>query len=325
MKSNLNRIVVASAIMLMIGTAFFSASYAAVEIDSYPNYSPGDYFEYDLNATPMMKSMMSSMLGKNLNLSISAESAKLRFTGTEDVSLNGTTYHCIVGEVQMKIKMSFSGEYMGISYTGNAYMVMSQKMWQEKSSMKQVKEESMQHMFINTTAQGRNSNMERKSISDIVYSPPIADFEPPLKVGKTWQNDANQIIHMKQMERMNGGSWKSSESNTTSKETIKYDVLSEEVVKTAAGSFNTLKVKEIRGNSQSDYTYIYYSDKGFPVKMEMYSNGNLTTSMELKSYNYQSESKSGGNSSSGGGLPGFEAIAFIGALSIAAYAYARRK
>ncbi len=326
MKSQGKYILGVLAFVLILGTVpFMGIVSATVEINKYPNYSVGDYFKYDLDAEKMIETF-SSQFGGNVSLNAGDAFAELRYTKTETVTVDGEPYECILGVLDMDMTFEITGESAGMEFTADVHMIMSQKSWSRISDSAEVKTESSQHIYMNMTMLGQTINQVSVSTSEQKYSPPVSEYDLPITAGKSWETQTTLEIHTITMTKNSalGDRWQKQESNTTQQTTVRYEAVSEEQVSVKAGSFETLKIK-ISGMSFEDSEgdmYIYVTEDGIPVKMEILSEGEPQMSMGLTEYKYGS---SGSSVSSSGGLPGFEAVAAIAAISMAGLMYAYRR
>ncbi len=319
-RNNISSGVAGIVVLVLLSSAFLGSVNGAIEITEYPKLGTGDYFNYDLNATGMVQSMK-KMFGEGANVQMEMSSANMKVTGTGTIVSGGNTYDCIIVTMVMNMKFSVSGSHMGQSYNADVQMTMTEKTWQTKSDAKQVKTESTNHEYMNMTVAGQTMNQESKETTETLYDPPVSEYKIPVKVGDTWSTPSSEKIHTIRMQRSNGGAWQKTESNTTDSYTKEFQAVSEENITVKAGTFDVLKIKSGEGGNNS-YMYEYITSDGIPVKMEMHSGNETQMSAELTSYHMVQE---GSSSSGGGGIPGFEAVAAIGGLSIAGLAYGYRK
>ncbi len=297
--SRITHMIVGMLVFVLLGSTFMGGVNAAVEITEYPQFTTGDYFNYDLNASAMVASMK-QQFGPNSDIKVEMSKASMKVTGAEKVTVNGKSYDCIVMTMTMDLKMNISGVYSGMHYNGDMHMVMSQKMWETKSDLKQVKTESVTYSYMNMTMNGKKMNQDTKEITETTYSNLVDQYKLPVKVGSKWNSHTTEYIHTISMNRTNGGQWKKQkEFNTTQNTTMYYEVLSEQKLTVKAGTFDVLK---IRSNESDNSTYMdmYMTSSGILVKMEMHSGNTTQFSMELSSYNMANEESNGGSNNGGG-------------------------
>ena len=175
---------------------------------------------------------------------------------------------------------------------------------------------------MNMSVAEQSMNQATKDITEITYDPPVVEYKIPVKVGDAWSTQSNKNVHTVKMQRSEEGSWqKQGESDTTVNATMYYEVISEEKITVKAGTFGVLKIKS-NETGNSTYMYEYVTSNGIPVRMDMYSEDGMI-SVEL--VEYQTAETDSSSSSTSGGIPGFEAVAGIFALSIAGLLYSRKR
>ena len=332
---NTNRIthvIVGMLVFVLLGSAFMGGVNAAVEITEYPQFTTGDYFNYDLNASAMVASMK-QQFGPNSTIKLEMSKASMKVTGEDKVTVNGKSYDCIVMTMTMNLKMNISGSQsmygQTYKFSGDMHMVMSQKMWETKSDLKQVKTESLTYTYMNMTMNGQKMNQDTKEITETTYSNLVDQYKLPVKVGSKWSTHTEEHRHTVKMSRSNGGQWqRQNEFNSTDNVTMYYEAISEQKITVKAGTFDVLK---IRSNESDNSTYMdmYMTSSGILVKMEMHSGNNTEFSMELTSYHMASEESNGGSNgsnntgSSSNGTPSIGIIPVIVAVGLAAIVYRR--
>ena len=79
--------------------------------------------------------------------------------------------------------------------------------------------------------------------------------------------------------------WKVEEIDEEETLTYTSEVLREVSVTTSAGTYETLEIKDTEeGDDPGNYTLIYVSKRGIPVKMTMYDEGEVIINMQLADY-----------------------------------------
>ncbi len=309
-------LVAGGAVFLLLLTSFSGTVSASVEIDSYPTFSSGDYFNYDVNATGFARSMEERF--RDANIEIESSVAEIKVAGYDKVTDDSHTYDCVVMEMSIDIKMRVRGSYDGENYSGEIHQIISDRMWQTRSDAKMLKDESSSHEYTNMTmlSIGKTTSQESKDISYTFYDNPVEEYKIPVKSGEKWSTTTGERIHLISMKRVGTGKWQAYERNYTSTVTKDYEVLSEQSIDVKAGSFDTLKIKESKNGSEN-CTYEYVTSKGMVVKLDMKSGNETIMTAELSSYRL-SDSDSKSTSAPG-------PLASILALSLVMIAYAYRK
>lgn len=324
--NRISHIIVGMLVFVLLASTFMSGVNAAVEITEYPKFSTGDYFNYDLNASGMVASMKKT-LGPNSTIKLEMSKASMKVTGTDKVTVNGNSYDCIVMTMTMDLKMNISATQsiygQTHTYAGEMHRIMSQKMWETKSDLKQVKAESITYTYTNASMDGQKTNQDSKQVMETTYSNLVDQYKLPVKVGSKWSTHTTEHMHIMQMRRANAGPWqKQGEFNRTESTTMYYEALSEQNLTVKAGTFDVLKIRSSNESENKTYMDMYMTSSGILVKMDMHSGNTTQFSMELTSYQMASE-ESGGGSNNGGSTPSIGIIPVIVAVGLAAIAYRR--
>ena len=111
------------------------------------------------------------------------------------------------------------------------------------------------------------------------------------KVGSMWTTSETTRETGTERDRMcedgetDDCEWKVEEIDEEETLTYTSEVLREVSVTTSAGTYETLEIKDTEeGDDPGNYTLIYVSKRGIPVKMTMYDEGEVIINMQLADY-----------------------------------------
>jgi len=149
------------------------------------------------------------------------------------------------------------------------------------------------------------------------------DSPEEYKVGSMWTTSTTTRDTGTERERTcedgetDGCEWEIEEIDEEETSTTTSEALREVSLTTSAGTFETLEVKDVDQNEDpGNYTMMYISETGIPVKMTMYEEGKIIMEMQLESYHITEwETFSGDSQSALGDLP---ALPFLLSITIIA-------
>jgi len=317
-------------IFLFVGISGIQTAVGAdLEITSEPDYSVGDYFEYELNEDEFIDAFGDMMdLGEEIESieNVEVDTVMMEFTGEETVSAGTDSYDCLVEELTMA--MSFDlvlkndsevSQELGADVISFEFD-MSMSKWLTKEDHSLVKDENDFEMNFEYETDNGTTTMESQSDTVSTYSDPHSEYDIPLTVGKTWSTTTNKTVVETSKNRYDGGEWDQNEDTYNETSTINYEVVSEEDISVPAGDFSCLKIKS-QENEDSEIEYSYLSENGVPAKRAFESEDGLTFTLELNNY----ESSNLGSGGEDGGLPFIGGVIALSTLTVTALIYEKRR
>lgn len=193
------------------------------------------------------------------------------YAGTEEISVNGTSYEAIVMDSDSKTTVT-SGNRTFTQYSNSTQ-------WMRSSDQALIKTET--HVTVVGGPQGQQSYNSSR-----VYHEPCVTFDWPLEVGKTWDSVCTATT------TTNG-------QQQTQTQEEHYRVVRAEEVEVPAGTFQTLVVENAT-EEEDDRQVQWYSEAACgPAKIRTDSGGQ-TFEIDLTQVTCQATGASGGGSMDGG-------------------------
>ncbi len=320
--------------VLMMALVPLMGTGSAMEVKGGMHASVGDYVKYDLDAENYLNKTISSegmnVGGSDFSLKIQKESSEVKFTGTENIQANGKTFKCMIANQNMEIQAIATGKYNGMDFSMDLHMILENKQWLDTTSGASVRVVHTEYTYMNITLKSQilgdqNMSSADKTVMETTYNPPMNEIKgTSVKAGDEWTVTTNATIKTMKYT-MENGKWseKGSASTEVTVQTDHYRAIKEATVHTPAGTFNTLEIKTWEGNESGNYTVIYSTENGMPVKVDIYSNGEVVMSEEATDYKYADAGAS--DESEESSTPGFEGVFAISAIGIALGAYSLKR
>jgi len=319
--------------VLMVAMVPLMGTGSAVVVKGGFHASEGDYIKYDVDAEKYMESIMAaSPGGGEMNVNVEKAVSELRFTGTEDINVNGTVFNCVVAEHSMELMATFDGSYQGMDISMDIHIISEEKQWIDSSDGAIVRMSETQYSYTNSSMSGgilgdQSSYMATKTVTETTYNPPMKNIDRDVEAGDVWNESSTSTIKTTVYSYENG-EWTAmgGASVETETETEHYEAIGDATITTVAGTFQTLKIKSWSDDDSGNYSVIYMTEEGAPVKMEMYdSTGDVSMSVEATEYHYSEAGSSTDDGEESSSTPGFMAIMTISAIGMVVIAYSIRR
>ncbi len=315
---------------LLMGMSVMQTTVTAeMEITNEPDYSVGDYFEYEMDEDEFVDNF-GEMMGLSEDIesieNAEADTIKMEITGEETVSAGSDTYDCILQETTIGLTFDLvlkneSEASQGLAANTISFeFSMAMTKWVTKEDLNLVKDEEEFGMTVEYETDNGTTTRESKSNIVSTYSEPHSEYDLPLTVGKTWSTNTSKEVVETSENRLDGGEWDSHEDTYNETSTVNYEVVSEEEVSVPAGDFTCLKIKS-QENEDSEIEYTYLSENGVPAKKVYEGEEDFKFTLELTDY----ESTNLGSGGEDNGLPFIGGIIAVSTLAVTALVYEKRR
>ena len=312
-------------VALMVASLLASTASAQVTI-TQPNYSTGDWFEYDGWTAAVFAEYEAEMESESQDfdhLSI-VEEVPMRLTiqESESISLGGQSTNCRVSLVEHALNMTVhftdgSTNYENDTMTINVTTTI--EVWTPTGA--NAFEKRVESVFLETwfSGGGEDNYIETRLITEEIIER-NGLWPSEISVGDEWDFSETISRTTTTEERINRALW--NETNRVTEEVarqVTWTAIEETVVSTgAANQEDTLTMKmeqQIVGESRTSMDW--YHEEGYLVKTQHFVNGTLVLSATLSDYKYSAENVVS-TVVTGHGLPAPSLLAGLGVFVLAA-------
>ena len=281
-------------IALIICTLFLAGSSNAELVIAKKNleWNIGDYVKYEIMGDTFATDFGKSIGGDDFleveNFNGTSEDS---ITGMEIIELNNQTYDCHI----LKRTLSFSftmifKEGSGVSDDEkiNFEMEYEYNIWQE-DIFTTLKSEYSFNYYATWLEDGETATYELIQEDDDTHIERQGSWPESFEVGSSWTLSQTTVTSSTTRDRSDGGEWEVNVAEYEEAVTDDYVIIDESKVTTAAGTFDTLILKNsVQGDGVGNYTFEYINSDFLSVKREVYEDSEIILTMQIKEYSISS-------------------------------------
>ncbi len=311
--------------VVLVASLLAPAASAGMTI-TQPNYSSGDWFEYDGWTAAVFAEYEAQMAAESSDfeyLNLSGEvPMRLTIQGSESISLGGQSTNCRVSIVEHSVNMTVHFTQGSTDYDNDTMMLnvtTTIEVWMPTGAS--AFEKRVETIYLETwfSGGGEDNYIESKLITEEIIERDGL-WPSGIEVGDEWDFSETVSRTTTTEERLNRALW-----NETSRTSVDY---ARQVTWTAAeettistGEYNGDNTKTMRMEQQivgeSRYSIDWYHEEGFLVKSQHFVNGTLVLSATLIDRSYAAENVVE-TVVTENGIPAPSLLAGLGVLGLAA-------
>ena len=276
--------------------------------------SPGDFFEYSVDTTGLVQSMIDDSEGDIIDIEVNAISVMRVYSpAVSCVELTGDC-HRSTTHWQLDLTTIYE-EGSGIDNDRDVVIITFDDVTEANADGRWTESTTALEAWM--TIDGENYHFESVAISEKVTTP---EETSPSEVseGDSWTTREVSTVLITDRNRLNEGDWDVEVTEETWENTTNWNAESTGSVFVGGVAYDSIKIVSQEVGS-ANKEVVHYSEHGFPVKMEKYDDlGELEVIMTLTDYQYRNEPEPESETGFMEGLPGFGLMAAISMLSMAA-------